>query len=146
MRVYLDTSVCNRLFDDQTQPRIWLETMSLALIVQMIETNVIDLVGSAVVEYENSRNPYPLRRQWVTRCLLMATESQRVDEAIRQRSEVLATGGLHAVHALHIACAEAAQCEFFLTCDDQVVRRYTGELVEVCNPVSFLLMITGEQT
>ncbi len=28
MKVYLDTSVYNRPFDDQTQPRIWLETMA----------------------------------------------------------------------------------------------------------------------
>jgi len=37
VRVYLDTSVYNRPFDDQTQPRIWLETLALVLILQMIE-------------------------------------------------------------------------------------------------------------
>ena len=145
LRAYLDTSVYNRLFDDQTQPRIWLETMALALIVQMIETDMIDLIGSTVVEYENSRNPYPLRRQWVARCLLMASNSQQVDEAIRLRSEILVADGLKAIDALHVACAEAAKCEYFITCDDQVVRRYRDKLVKVCNPVSFVLMITGEQ-
>ena len=120
--------------------------MALALILQMIETNRIDLVGSTVVEYENSRNPYLLRRQWVTRCLLMASDRQRVDNAIRERSEILAADGLKAIDALHIACAERAQCDYFLTCDDQIVRRYTGKRVEVCNPVSFLLTVTGEQT
>lgn len=145
LRVYLDTSVYNRLFDDQTQPRIWLETMALALILQMIEMSRIQLVGSTVVKYENSRNPYPLRRQWVARCLLLASDNQRVDEAIRERSDVLVADGLKAIDALHVACAEAARCDYFLTCDDQIVRRYTGERVEVFNPVSYLLMVTGEQ-
>lgn len=32
--VYLDTSVYNRPFDDQTQPRIWMETLALSVILQ----------------------------------------------------------------------------------------------------------------
>jgi len=46
MKVYLDTSVYNRLFDDQTQPRIWLETLAFAVILQMIEAG--SRVGSLV--------------------------------------------------------------------------------------------------
>ena len=37
MKIYIDTSVYNRPFDDQTQPRIWLETLALGLILQVIE-------------------------------------------------------------------------------------------------------------
>lgn len=36
VRIYLDTCVYNRPFDDQTQPRIWLETLALSVIMQMI--------------------------------------------------------------------------------------------------------------
>ena len=57
MKVYLDTSVYNRPFDDQTQPRIWLETLAFALILQMVEAESIQLITSSVLEYENSRNP-----------------------------------------------------------------------------------------
>jgi hypothetical protein len=32
-RVYLDTSVYNRPFDDQSQPRIWLETVACSLLL-----------------------------------------------------------------------------------------------------------------
>jgi hypothetical protein len=37
VKIYLDTSVYDRPFDDQTQPRIWLATLSFAAIMQMIE-------------------------------------------------------------------------------------------------------------
>jgi len=37
IRIYLDTSVYNRPFDDQTQPRIGLETLAFATIMQLIE-------------------------------------------------------------------------------------------------------------
>lgn len=35
MRIYLDTSVYNRPFDDQAQPRIW--TLALSVILQLVE-------------------------------------------------------------------------------------------------------------
>ncbi len=111
----------------------------------MIHTDKLELVGSSVVEYENSRNPYPLRRQWVARCLSLADHVQQVDEAICRRAEALASDGLSAIDALHISCAEAAQCDYFLTCDDQVVRRYTGNRIGVCNPVNFLVRVTREE-
>ena len=44
MRVYLDTNVVNRPFDDQTQPRIWLETLAFAVILQLIDAGSVTLV------------------------------------------------------------------------------------------------------
>jgi hypothetical protein len=144
LRVYLDTSVYNRPFDDQTQPRIWLETLALAVILQMIETGEIELVSSSVLGYENSRNPYPLRKRWVTRCLQMANHSQQVDERMRARAQELEKNGFGAVDVLHLACAEAAGSQYFLTCDDRVVRRYSGGM-QVLNPVNFVMSTTGGQ-
>lgn len=46
IRVYLDTSVYNRPFDDQTQKKIALETEAVKLIFQMIEEKSIILVSS----------------------------------------------------------------------------------------------------
>jgi hypothetical protein len=50
-RVYLDTSIYNRPFDDQTQPKIFLETQAVILILQMVEARIIELVSSSVLEY-----------------------------------------------------------------------------------------------
>jgi predicted nucleic acid-binding protein len=143
VRVYLDTSVYNRPFDDQTQPRIWLETLAFAVILQMVETGNIELVTSSVLEYENSRNPFRLRRNWVTHCSRLASFHHEVDEHIRRRAEELEEQGIKAVDALHVACAEAAGSEYFLTCDDRVVRRYQGEKLQVLNPVDFVVRVGG---
>jgi hypothetical protein len=43
-RVYLDTSIYNRPFDDQTQPKIFLETQAVILILQLVEAKLIELV------------------------------------------------------------------------------------------------------
>ena len=105
MKLYIDTSVYNRPFDDQTQPRIWLETLALGLILQLVESGEATLVNSSVLEFENSRNPFPLRREWMERCLSLATEYQRVDEPVQKRAEELEKHGISAIDALHIATA-----------------------------------------
>lgn len=137
-------SVYNRPFDDQTQPRIWLETLALVVILQMIEAGEVELVSSSVLEYENSRNPFPLRRRWVKRCLSLANHFQEVDEDLRVRAQELEKEGVGAIDALHVACAEATGSEYFLTCDDRVMRRYKGGM-RVLNPVNVVLSTTGGQ-
>ena len=141
--IYLDTSVYNRPFDDQTQPRIWLETLAFAVVLQMIEAEEIDLVKSSVLDYGNDRNPFPLRKQWVHRCLTLAASSQLADQDVRKRAQELEGAGLRAIGALHVACAERSGAEWFLTCDDQLTRRYSGS-IQVMNPVDFVLAMAGE--
>lgn len=138
-KVYLDTSVYNRPFDDQTQPRIWLETLAFGVILQMIEAGSIELVTSSVLEYGNSRNPFQLRRNWVARCSRLAEFYYEADERVRQRAEALEQEGLRAIDALHVACAEAAGSEYFLTCDDRLIRGYQEEKTRVLNPVDFVV-------
>ncbi len=37
MKVYLDTSVYNRPYDDQTQPKVYLETQAVLIIPSMLQ-------------------------------------------------------------------------------------------------------------
>lgn len=86
-----------------------------------------------------------LTTYWLmNRCLGLAGYDQRVDEGIRERAQELENEGLKAIDALHVACAEVAGSENFLTCDDRVIRRYQGG-IEVLNPVDFVLSVTGGQ-
>ncbi len=112
-QVYLDTSVYNRPFDDQTQPKIHLETQAVIVILQMVESKLIELVSSSVLEYENSRNPDKLSRAAMNRYLQMAKVKQLVDESIKQRGLQLERQGIKAVDALHVACAEASNSDYF---------------------------------
>lgn len=141
MKVYLDTSVYNRPFDDQTQPKIFLETQAVILILQMVETQTIELVSSLVLEYENSRNPKRIQQQAMTRYLEMATQRQPVTPSIKARGEELEKQGLKAIDALHVACAEMTESDYFLTCDKRLINRCQGLSLKVLNPVDFILEI-----
>jgi predicted nucleic acid-binding protein len=143
LRIYLDTSVYNRPFDDQTQARIGLETQALRTILQLIENGVVTLIDSAALRYENSRNPNASRQEWVERCLQLAQHYQPITDAVTDRALELELRGMGALDAVHAACAEAAECEYLLACDDRLLRRYAGCLSAI-NPVNFVLMITGE--
>jgi hypothetical protein len=43
--------------------------------------------------------------------------------------------------ALHLSSAEAAEATHFLTCDDRVIRRYSGQMT-VESPVTFTTSLT----
>jgi predicted nucleic acid-binding protein len=138
-RIYLDTSVYNRPFDDQTQPKIFLESQAVAIILQMVEAKIIELVSSSVLEYENSRNPYPIKQEAMNRYLRMAEYRQQVTESIRQRAEQLEHNGVKAMDALHVASAEVSESNYFITCNKRLINRCTDLTMKVINPVDFVL-------
>jgi predicted nucleic acid-binding protein len=143
-KIYLDTSAYSRPFDDQTQPKIFLESQAVVIILQMVETKMVELISSSVLEYENSRNPYPIKQEAMSRYLQIAGFRQEVNEEIRQRAEQLEQNGLKAVDALHIACAEAVGSDYFITCDKRLINRCSGLAMKVINPVNFVLETSSD--
>jgi predicted nucleic acid-binding protein len=105
----------------------------------MIETELFELVSSSVLEYENSRNPYPIKQEAMNRSLKTAQLRQEVNEPIQQRAEQLEHNGLKAIDALHVACAEAVGSDWFITCDKRLINRCSGLTMKVVNPVDFVL-------
>jgi predicted nucleic acid-binding protein len=112
----------------------------------MIETKAIDLISSSVLEYENSRNPYPIKQAAMNRYLQLAVARQEVNEAIRQRAVNLEHNGLKAMDALHVACAEAIGSSAFITCDKRLINRCLGLGIKATNPVDFILEITSDDS
>jgi predicted nucleic acid-binding protein len=143
-RVYLDTSAYNRPFDDQTQPKIFLETQAVVIILQMVEAKAVETISSSVLEYENSRNPYPIKQETMNQYLQLAELRQEVDEAIRQRAKELEKNGSKGIDALHVACAEAAKSDYFITCDKRLINRCLGLTMRVINPIDFVLEISSD--
>jgi len=83
-------------------------------------------------------------RRWVENCSRLAKFQVAADDAIIERGRELEERGLKTMDALHVACAEAAGCDYFLTCDDRLIRRYAGG-IKVVNPANFILGLTGEE-
>jgi len=109
----------------------------------MIQSGAVELASSTVLEYENSRNPQPDRREWVARCAALAVHRQTADAAVHHRADELARRGLTALDALHVACAEAAGSHYCVTCDDRLIARCRDLTLRVVNPGELVREITG---
>ena len=123
MKIYLDLCIYNRPFDDQGQPRIVVETVEFMFLLEKAINKEMTIINSFVLEYENSKSPLIDRRDKIDDLLKIASEYVRYSERLENRAEEIEKGGFMAMDALHIACAEAAKSDFFITCDDLLLRK-----------------------
>ena len=82
MKIYLDTSALNRIFDDQSQARIYLESASMELIFLLIVNQAVSIVSSGALKFETDNNPYSDRRRFIEMVLEKATDFQILNEGI----------------------------------------------------------------
>ena len=136
MKIYIDTSSLNRIFDDQTQGRIYLEASAMLLVFSLIENREVDIVASDVLIFENSKNPYEERKLFVNAVLKHAKQFQIVDEKILKKVQRIETLGIKGIDALHLACAEESGVDTLISCDDKIIKQYNGRLKAI-NPIEF---------
>lgn len=122
-RVYLDVCALNRLFDDQRQMRIRLETDAILLILKFIQEGTLQMVFSRVHVLEIAANPSEDRREHIENLVLRygITPDVQVQE-VRWRTEWLIQSGLGVADAAHVAFAEAMQASF-VSVDDRLLKQ-----------------------
>jgi hypothetical protein len=142
MRVYLDVSCLNRPLDDQSQPRIHLEAEAVLAILGEIAAQSLDCVTSEIAAPEIGAIRDSQRRDRIRAFLPDHVQQRILNDDVLARARWLRTVGIASADALHIAFAEVAETDVFLTCDDKLcrlARRNTALLkVEVANPVEWL--------
>ncbi len=140
MRIYLDNCCFNRPFDDQDQLRVRLETEAKLDVQEKVLTGRIELVWSYMLDYENQANPFDDRREaiqkWNRHAVLDIDESQDVLSMANR----LKRKGVSSKDALHVACAIAGECEYFLTTDDVLIMKLKGtKAIHVVSPTEFVM-------
>ena len=140
MKIYLDNCCYNRPFDDQQQLRIFLETQAKLHIQSLVMQKKLKLVCSFVLRYENNENPDPSTRASIDQFFLNASVyigSENMED-IFQTAYNLMRQGIKMKDAAHIACAIKAGCDYFITTDDKLIKRYDGNIIKVRTPLAFL--------
>ena len=140
MKVYLDNCCFNRPYDDQTQPRVFLEAQAKMSIQDMIRQKKLKLVRSSVLDYEISRSPYRDRKHAILDFIdRYSSEAVRVDasEEILKKADEIMHFGIKFYDAYHLACAIFSKCDVFLSTDRRLLRYQTNE-IEIANPINFL--------
>ena len=135
----MDNCAFNRPFDDQSQLRVRLETEAKLGIQKGIEDGHYELAWSYILDFENEANPFEERRaavgQWRPRAVRDAEESRQVLNTAKE----LAKLGLRSKDALHVACAVATECDYFISTDDGILTRLRGfPKVTAMSPTEFV--------
>ena len=142
MRIYLDNCCFNRPFDDQNQVRVRLEAEAKLYVQIKIFEKEIELVWSYILEYENRFNPYEERRNaiqnWKQKALTEIVES---DEIIKMAESFIKTN-IKSKDALHLACAVAGKCDYFITTDDTLLSKKNRiKEITILNPLDYIQII-----
>jgi len=139
MKLYLDNCCFNRPFDDQSQLRIRLETEAKLKIQEEIRSRRFRLARSYIIDYENNRNPYQERKLRIKKWKKYAIDDVEENHELTETAAELSKKGFHKIDSLHIACAIIAKCQYFLTTDDQILKR--ARLlndIKINDPIGFI--------
>ena len=147
-RLYLDVCCLNRPFDDWAQSRVRVEAETVLAILESCQTGKWQLVGSTALRSEIERTANLERRQRVLDSLEIAVQQILVTEAMVRRAAELQPFGFGTFDTLHVACAETAAVDYFLTTDDRLIRyaARTELSVAVSNPVAWFMAVTSTDT
>ena len=121
-KIYFDTSCLYRPFDDQTQVRVHLEAEAVLVVLAQIENGEWTWVGSEVLTDEIEQTP---DTQKLSRAKLLSgfiQENIEIGQKEEQRARELQNEGFQVFDALHIACAESANVDVFLSTDDRLLK------------------------
>jgi predicted nucleic acid-binding protein len=142
MRIYLDACCLQRPFDDQTQPRIRVESEAVLAVLAAVQVGDLTLLTSEVLEFEIERIPDEHRRREALAMLALASERLAITETSEVLANSLVGSGLSAMDALHVAVASEASADFFATTDDRLLRRLKTASDLSCQSISLLELVS----
>ena len=145
--IYLDNCTFNRPFDDQRQIRIFLEAQAKIYIQQLIINKKLKLVCSYMSQFENNDNPHEERQYSIKDFFGHAelfVDYNKADEVEAMAYKIMQYH-IENKDAIHIACAIIGGCDYFITTDDELVKKYIGNEIYVCNPVDFIKTLEGNE-
>ena len=124
LRIYLDNCCFNRPFDDQSQIRIRIEAEAKLFIA----------------------NPFLERAESIARWKGYAAVDITETAGVLRIARIIHGLGIKSKDALHVACAMEARCGYFLTTDDNIIKKLGGfDGIQVMNPVAFAMETAWEE-
>ncbi|OIO17396.1 MAG: PIN domain protein [Ignavibacteria bacterium CG1_02_37_35] len=139
MKLYLDNCSYNRPFDDQRAIKIKIETEAKLFIQERVKAGEHKIVWSYILDFENSANPFEIRREAISLWKDIAEVYVYENAEILTFAKDIARLTIKSKDALHIACAIYAKCDYFITTDDLVIKKMTNnDTIKVVNPFDFI--------
>jgi len=140
LRVYLDTNVWGRPFDEQSQRRIIEEGEAFFRILEGAHQRKYVIVGSLMLEDEISQIDDKEKREAVE-AIVELFVNERVEKFSKSLFLEIKSLGLKDKDAVHLAFA-VGNSDYFITCDDKIINKGDGIEkkfgIKVVSPVEFV--------
>ena len=153
MKVYLNTNILCRPFDDLSQERIRNEAEAvnkifvsafgrlMTLIISEVALSEVELITDS----EKKNEVYSLIRE-------LPKELIKIDEGLIKLSDDFLTKRIinDYMDVLHLVCADVSKTDFYITCDDELlqkhdlIERYFKESFKILNPIEFIKSLEVE--
>lgn len=144
MKIYLDNCCYNRLFDDRSNIRNYLEREAVLIVLQKAFDREIEIVGSDILEIEISKIKNDEKRNDVEGVYnALVTDIVRVNSQIEMRAvQIREKSNIKAFDSLHLASAEAG-ADILLTTDIKFLKgcQRIKSKITVKNPVEFIMEV-----
>jgi predicted nucleic acid-binding protein len=142
--IYLDNCCFNRPYDDQSQLRIRIESEAKLRIQELIKTNMIKLVWSYMLDYENQQNPDKDRSEEIFSWESLASSYVYEDSFVLAKANEFRNLGIKRKDALHLGSAIKANCEYYITTDDGILNKKEKiKGIKIMNPVNYIIKSEG---
>lgn len=141
--IYADICCLNRPLDDLQQSRVKLEAEAMLSILQKCEDREWLLLSSDAIRFEIARNTDSSKQEQLETTLSIAQTHLSSTPEIEASAQELMQLGFKLYDALHLAFAQSASVDIFLTTDDRLLRKAKQypEIVTIPveNPVVWLM-------
>lgn len=143
MRIYMDACCLNRPFDDQTQDKIRIESDAILAILSYGLSGEWQLISSEVLDVKIDSMPDIWKKSKVNELCKLASEKILLNDVIINRAVEFEANGIKAFDSLHLASAEYAKVEVFLTTDRKLlnaaIRLNLG--ITIANPLNWFMEV-----
>ena len=144
MRIYLDNCCYNRLFDDRSQIRNYLEREAILIIMQKAFDNELQIIGSDILKVEMSKIRNEDKRNDVEGLYhaLVAGSVSATCEVSQRAVQIREASNIRSFDSLHLASAEIG-ADVLLTTDMKFLKnsQRISTRIAVKNPIEFLMEV-----
>ena len=146
LKLYLDNCCYNRLFDDRSNIKNYLEREAVLIIMQKAFDHDLEIIGSDILEIEISKIKDIYKRNNIEDVYhaLITDSVKTVSEIVQRAVQIRSISNIRSFDSLHLASAEI-HADVLLTTDMKFLknchRLSLGILVK--NPVEFVMEVFG---
>lgn len=141
LRIYLDNCCYNRLFDDRSNIKNYLEREAVLIIMQKAFDGEFELVGSDILKIEIGKISNTEKRKNVEGVYnALVVDNIEIEDSIEKRAvEIRELSNIRAFDSLHLASAEEG-ADVLITTDIKFLRnsQRLQPKIEVKNPIVFV--------